>query len=148
MLTHKAITKNAQRLGAIQRSSKTKPATTTSIDLEIEEILRQLMALAFLPGKDIPNALITILERIKNFEVFQKMKIFSNYYIKQWIKMRKPEEWSQFTNIRRTNNATELWNRDLNCAFAKRSFIWTFTSIVIICNDILFKVISRTVHFV
>ncbi|KAH0535093.1 hypothetical protein KQX54_013251 [Cotesia glomerata] len=43
--------KNAQRLGAIQRPSKTKPATATSIDLKIEDILRQLMALAFLPGK-------------------------------------------------------------------------------------------------
>ncbi|XP_057336070.1 putative uncharacterized protein DDB_G0289963 [Microplitis mediator] len=85
------------------------------------------MALAYLPPNNIPQSLCTIIGNINNPEVFKKMQKFFNYYIKQWIKAREPEEWSQFYNIRRTNNATESWNRDLNAKFGKHPSIWKLT---------------------
>lgn len=98
------------------------------MDLKIEEMLKFIRALAYLPEEEIPVALIKIIRREEDENIFKRTRRFFKYLIDQWLIKRKPEEWSVFNCIRKTNNASESFNRSLNANFGRRPEIWQFTS--------------------
>ncbi|KAH0546564.1 hypothetical protein KQX54_011549 [Cotesia glomerata] len=91
---YQAINKNARKKGATKRRKKN--VTVTSMDLKIEEILKFIRALAYLPAEEIPVALIKIIRREEDENIFKRMRRFFKYFIDQWLVKRKPEECPLF----------------------------------------------------
>ncbi|CAD6239584.1 GSCOCG00012555001-RA-CDS [Cotesia congregata] len=89
------------------------------------EFFRKLIGLAFLPANEIHNAL-NYLKMV--YQVFlPSFQSFLQYFESYWMNYVKPENWSIFSFLDRTNNSVESNNRRINVKFGIHTRIWQFT---------------------
>lgn len=87
-------------------------------DPEGHTILRKIIALAFLPSERISEALLLIeraafdLGKTAGTELYWRN--FFVYFRREWMRVVKPENFSIFKSLHRTNNVIERYHRDLN----------------------------------
>lgn len=89
------------------------------------EFFRKLIGLAFLPANEIHNAL-NYLKMV--YQVFlPSFQSFLQYFESYWMNYVKPENWSIFGFLDRTNNSVESNNRRINVEFGIHTRIWQCT---------------------
>ncbi|XP_043480989.1 uncharacterized protein LOC122510421 [Leptopilina heterotoma] len=93
---------------------------------EAKFLLRQLMALAFLPSNEIIATFHEIVDSLPP-RIRQKMKEFLKYYKKEWLQKVTPDLFCVYQLIRRTNNVLESYNRTLQQKIGIHPQIWKFT---------------------
>lgn len=71
------------------------------------------------------------------------MQNFFTYFKKQLLKRIKPEQWSQATNKRKTNNPAESHNATVNIVIGRHSQPWFFIDISINSKKILFRILKK-----
>lgn len=91
-------------------------------------VTKLLVALAFLPETLILEGFNIISEII--FKNCTSLQSFIKYYKDTWINGFKPESFSVFQQIHRTNNISERHNRELRINLKKHTTIAEFLGIL------------------
>ncbi|KAL7298898.1 hypothetical protein TKK_0008005 [Trichogramma kaykai] len=85
-----------------------------------EQIIKKLLVLPLLPANNIPEGFDVILKLVKKLFIDEPKylerwsKFLNNYFTKEWMKKVKPETFSVFNSVDRTNNYLESYHRTLN----------------------------------
>lgn len=87
-------------------------------DPDGHRILKKLIALAYLPAKLIVEGLLEIEKEAKlvgeKAGTWKKWQNFFEYYRREWIFIVKPQNFSVFNAVNRTNNKLERYHRNIN----------------------------------
>jgi hypothetical protein len=78
------------------------------------EILRNLLALQFLPAEHIPSALEHLTGKSEDPRYLSLCAYIKSIYLERWT----PEQWSAYGQAIRTNNDVEGWHHHLNSRYA------------------------------
>lgn len=91
-----------------------------------KDFFRKIITLALLPSHQIIPAFNWLLTVYSAFQpaFYQFLQYFQSY----WLQTIKPENFSVFGCLEKTNNYVESNNRRLNVEFGIHPCIWNFTS--------------------
>uniref|UniRef100_A0ABD2W7J4 Uncharacterized protein n=1 Tax=Trichogramma kaykai TaxID=54128 RepID=A0ABD2W7J4_9HYME len=97
-----------------------------------QEVIKKLLVLPLLPADKIPEGFQIIKEVIANeFADNPKFlkrwtKFIDNYFTKEWMNKIKPETFSVYNSVDRTNNCLESYHRSLNQKLKSNPSVYTF----------------------
>lgn len=91
--------------------------------------IQKLLILPLLPGEDIELAFYWILSTTIPALLLQFKKLLK-YFHNQWINRIRPNLYSVFLQIFRTNNFSEAYNKVLHLRFGTHPNIWDFTGLL------------------
>lgn len=96
-------------------------------------LLSKVMNLALLPPSLIPSALTKIIEEVElvfkdNPTMLDHWTTFFDYFERQWMVSVKPEYFSVYECVDRTNNYIESYHREVNSRLGGRKTIAVFLS--------------------
>lgn len=115
-----ATIKNARKKRALKEETSNTSAYEKEENKKVKDILNLIMAHSFLKAEDIPDTFTLIYESVhndvENGGIYLRLTNFLKYFIKQWLVLRPPTEWSLSDIIRMTNNGSESTNRTI-CSF-------------------------------
>lgn len=109
----------------IKKAEKIGLMTTLNDWDDGKDFFRKIIGLALLPAHQVSHAFDWLIVTYSAF--YPVFRIFLLYYRSYWINIIKPENFSVFGCIEKTNNPVEANNRRLNTEFGVHPRIWNFT---------------------
>ncbi|XP_057329248.1 uncharacterized protein LOC130671115 isoform X2 [Microplitis mediator] len=115
-----ALMKKAKKIGLLEKLREWEDG---------KEYFRKLIGLAFLPANQIQQAFDYLNDLYAVF--LPHFQTFLTYYKSYWINNIKPENFTIYNILNRTNNFVESYNRRLKDKFGIHPRIWQFTELLI-----------------
>ncbi|KAH0548254.1 hypothetical protein KQX54_000068 [Cotesia glomerata] len=97
--------------------------------------LQKLLVLPLLPPDDIELAFYWILSTTAPVLLLQFKKLLK-YFYNQWIRRTRPDVYSVFLRVFRTNNFSEAYNKVLALQFGTHPNIWDFTEKIVLLQEL------------
>ena len=96
----------------------------------LRRIIRRFLALPFFPSDEIQPATEFLIRQLP-----AKLKEFGEYFRATWLVRFKPEWWSIYNTVKRTNNLVEGWHHRMNNKLAGKLNIWQFAVVMLKENN-------------
>lgn len=116
-------------------------------NVEAQEFIRNVTLLAFLPAEDIPKEHAQLLINLSP-QVKSRLRPFTRYFLNFWMRVVRPEGFSVFGLLIRTNNVQEAYHARLVEKFGVHPSAWDFLSKYFLIAVLIYYIEFQKTYFV